>query len=149
MDTIRLQKDFKEFLRLLNEHDVEYLLICGYAVNYYGSVRTTGDMDVWVAMNSQNAAKLVEVLKAFGFSESSVQSDLFLTENKVTQIGFWPNRIDVLTSISGLTFAPCFTRRIVGEIDGLKISLLNLEDLKINKLISGRLKDLNDLENLS
>ncbi len=108
----------------------------------------TGDMDVWVAMNPLNAAKLVKVLKAFGFSESSARSDLFLSENAVTQIGFWPNRIDVLTSISGLKFAPCFARRIVGEIDGIAMNLLNLEDLKTNKLASGRFKDLNDLENL-
>lgn len=67
MATVRLPQDFKEFLRLLKEHDVRYLLIGAYAVNYYGYIRATGDMDVWVAVHPDNAEKLVHVLKQFGF----------------------------------------------------------------------------------
>lgn len=148
MDMIQLQKDFKEFLQLLNDHEVEYLLIGGYAVCFHGYVRATGDMDIWIARTSSNAAKMVKVLKAFGFSGTSVRSELFLTEHKVTQIGFPPHRIDVLTTISGLEFGPCYENRVVGVIDGVSLNLVNLEDLKKNKRLSGRHKDLSDLENL-
>ena len=80
---IRLPPDFKEFLQLLNSHQVEYLLIGGYAVGYYGYLRSTADMDIWIAIHHQNAQKMVTVLKEFGFDLPDLSPDLFLQENKV------------------------------------------------------------------
>ena len=145
---MQLPPDFKDFLRLLNLKQVEYLLIGGYAVSYYGYPRATGDMDVWIAINPQNAAKVVEALKEFGFNVPNLSVDLFMQENKVIRMGIPPLRLELLTTISGVKFADCFQEKLVAEIDGIEVNLISLKHLKLNKKASGRFKDLNDLENL-
>lgn len=149
MGTIRLPPDFKEFLRLLNSHQVEYLLIGGHAVGYHGYPRATADMDVWVAIHPQNAEKLVNALKEFGFGVPELSSDLFLKENQVVRMGVPPMRIEVLTTISGVDFRGCYAERIMDLIDGVEVSIINLKHLRANKKASGRHKDLDDLEHLS
>lgn len=148
MATIRLPPDFKEFLQLLNAHQVEYLLIGGYAVGYYGYPRATADMDIWIAVNSVNADKIVKALKAFGFDLPALSPSLFLSENQIIRLGEPPIRIEIITSISGMTFEACYAQRVVDTIDGTPANLISLEHLKANKKASGRYKDLNDLENL-
>ncbi|MDO8970637.1 MAG: hypothetical protein Q7U74_08115 [Saprospiraceae bacterium] len=146
---IRLPKDFKEFLQLLNDHHVEYLLVGGYAVGYHGYPRATADLDIWVAVTPRNARQLVEVFREFGFDVKGLKEDLFLQENKIIRIGEPPLRIEVMTSVSGVDFDACYQQRIVDTIDGIQVNFINLENLKTNKLAAGRHKDLNDLENLS
>ena len=148
MATIRLPPDFKEFLQLLNSEKVEYLLVGGYAVGYYGYPRSTGDMDIWIGMHPENAAALVRTLHAFGFSLDSLSTDLFLGANRVLRIGFPPLRIDLLTSVSGLDFATCYAHREAAVIDDAEVSLISLDDLKANKKAMGRAKDADDLEHL-
>lgn len=148
MATIQLPADFKEFLQLLNANNVEYLLIGGYAVGYYGYPRATVDMDIWIAVNPANAAQVVTTLKTFGFDLPELNEDLFLQENQVIRMGVPPMRLEILTSISGVTFETCFAERVVDEIDGVEVNLISLTHLKQNKFASGRYKDLNDLENL-
>mgnify|MGYP001120452983 CR=1 FL=1 len=148
MATIQLPPDFKEFLQLLNAHDVKYLLIGGYAVGYHGYPRATVDMDVWVAIHPQNAQKIVAVLTEFGFNLPELTTDLFLEKDKIIRMGIPPVRLEILTSISGVEFETCYQNRVEDELDGVQISLISLNDLKRNKLSSGRHKDLNDLENL-
>lgn len=149
MAKIRLPRDFKDFLELLKSHQVEYLLIGGYAVGYYGYPRATGDMDIWIAIHPQNAARVVATLKEFGFDVPNLSANLFLQENKITRMGIPPMRIEILTTISGVSFAECYTKRTTTVIDGIEINLISLPDLKINKKASGRFKDLGDLANLS
>jgi len=148
MATIQLPPDFKEFLQLLNSHKVEYLLIGGYAVGYYGYPRATGDMDIWIAVHPDNARRVVNALNEFGFPLPAEDTSLFLQENKITRMGVPPLRLEILTTISGVTFAECHAQREIREIDGVAVSLISLENLKKNKMASGRYKDLNDLENL-
>lgn len=148
MATIRLPPDFKEFLKLLNEHEVKYLLIGGYAVSYYGYPRSTGDMDIWIALHPQNATKLVQVLQNFGFAVPGLSADLFLQEGQIVRMGVPPLRIELLNTISGVAFEECYARRQINEIDGILVNLIHVQDLKLNKQASGRPKDLNDLENL-
>jgi predicted nucleotidyltransferase len=135
-------------LKLLNSKRVEYLLIGGYAVGYYGYPRATADMDVWVAMSPQNAARLVSALRTFGFDVPALEPELFLQQKQVVRLGEPPLRIEILTSISGLTFADCFPRRKKARLDGLRVNVISLQDLKRNKAASGRPKDLDDLEHL-
>jgi predicted nucleotidyltransferase len=144
----RLPDDFKEFLKLLNSHDVEYLLVGGHAVGHYGYVRNTADMDVWVAICLENARRIVATLEAFGFSRGSVTPDLFLAEDRVVSLGFPPLRLDVITTIAGVTFPECYSRRTRDVIDGVEVSIISLEDLKANKVASARPKDLVDLHEL-
>ncbi len=148
MATIQLPPDFKEFLQLLNVHNVKYLLIGGYAVGYHGYPRATVDMDIWVGIHPQNAQKIVAVLEEFGFDLPELNADLFLEKDKIIRMGVPPMRLEILTTISGVEFVTCFQNRIEDELDGIKINLIGLDDLKQNKLSSGRYKDLNDLENL-
>lgn len=148
MAMIQLPQDFKDFLKLLKSHEVKYLLIGGYAVIYHGFPRATGDMDIWVAVSPDNAFKLVDVLKDFGFEIPELSPNLFLAEGKVIRMGLPPIRLKILTSVSGVTFEECFNSRVVEMIDDVEINIINLEFLKKNKKASGRHKDLNDLENL-
>ncbi|MGK5093552.1 hypothetical protein WDW89_16275 [Deltaproteobacteria bacterium TL4] len=143
-----LPNDFKEFLRLLNEQAVAYLLIGGYAVGYHGYPRATNDMDIWVAIHEDNAKRLVSVLHQFGFKEADLTPELFLQKDKIIRMGLPPIRIEVLTSISGVEFETCYADRVCDTIDGVEISLISLPHLRINKLSSGRHKDLDDLEKL-
>jgi hypothetical protein len=144
-----LPPDFKEFLKLLKEHDVRYLLIGGYAVGYHGYARATDDMDIWVAIHPDNAQKLVSALKAFGLNDPNLTPELFLQKPKIIRMGFPPMRLEISTSISGVDFEECYQTRIVDTLDDIEINLIDLEHLKKNKKASGRAKDIADLENLS
>jgi predicted nucleotidyltransferase len=148
MATIHLPSDFKEFLKLLNAHKVEYLLIGGYAVGYHGYPRATADMDIWVAMNPENAEKIVAVLREFGFESTQLSAELFLKDWQIIRLGVPPVRIELATTVSGVNFSDCYSSRIVDTLDGVEISLISLGDLKINKKSAGRHNDLADLENL-
>ena len=145
----KLPKDFKEFLSLLGSHGVRYLLIGGYAVGYHGYPRATGDMDIWIALHPENAQKVVDTLREFGFDTPDLGPDLFLQDDGMVRMGNVPLRIEILTSISGVTFDECYSNRVVDAMDGIEVSIISLTDLKINKQASGRYKDLMDLEELS
>lgn len=148
MATILLPPDFKEFLSLLNSERIEYLLVGGYAVGYYGYPRATGDMDLWIAPTPQNAASMAKALKIFGFSSESIRPEIFLQRNKVVRMGMPPLRIDLLTDVTGVDFEQCFAEKTVDTIDGIQVNLISLEQLKTNKRAIGRSKDLDDLEHL-
>lgn len=148
MATVNLPPDFKEFLKLLNAHQVEYLLIGGHAVAYHGYPRATADMDIWVAGHPENARKILAVIKAFGFDSAKLTVELFLKEGQLFRMGVPPVRIEIATSISGVTFEECYAERVVDVLDDINVNLINLAHLKANKKAAGRHKDLNDLENL-
>ncbi len=148
MATTRLPADFKEFLRLLNVHRVEYLLIGGYAVGYYGYPRATADMDIWIAIQPANARKVVAVLKEFGFDLPDLSAEMFLTEWQIIRMGVPPVRIEIATTISGVNFRECYDEKVVDELDGVKVNLVSLKHLKANKKAAGRHQDLADIENL-
>ena len=145
---IELPNDFKEFLKLLNSYEVEYLLVGGYAVGYYGYPRATGDMDIWIAVHPDNANKLMRVLSDFGFGTVGLSEALFLQENKIIRMGNPPIRIEILTSISGVEFAECYAQRVTDVIDNVQVNLIDILHLKQNKQAAGRYKDLDDLDNL-
>jgi predicted nucleotidyltransferase len=145
---MKLPNDFKEFLKLLNAHSIEYLLIGGYAVGYYGYPRATADMDIWIAMNPANADRIVAVLKEFGFNPPDLSPDLFLKEWQIIRMGVPPVRIELATTISGVSFSECYKERVVAELDGVKTNLISLDHLKMNKKASARHQDIADLEHL-
>jgi hypothetical protein len=146
---LELANDYKEFLRLLRAHGVEYLLIGGWAVGYHGYPRATYDLDVWIALSPANADRVVKALAEFGFDGTELSPDLFLQPNKIVRMGIEPVRIEVMTSISGVEFDECYRERLETTLKDIPVSLINLRHLKINKQASGRLKDLADLEQLS
>jgi hypothetical protein len=148
MANVNVPPDFKEFLKSLVDHRVEYLLVGGYAVAYHGYPRTTADMDIWIAVDQKNANNLVAALKAFGFDTVELSPELFLEEGHIVRMGVQPMRIEIITSATGVNFKECYKNRVVDELDGVEAHIIDLDHLKINKKAVGRYKDLDDLENL-
>jgi hypothetical protein len=105
-------------------------------------------MDIWVAVSRENAARVAQALVDFGFESKDVPFSLFTEPGKIIRMGVPPMRLEIVTTISGVGFAACYARRTSAVIDGVPISIIGLDDLKINKRASGRHKDLNDLEQL-
>ena len=148
MGTIHLPQDFKEFFQSFNQHEVEYLLVGGYAVGYHGYPRATIDIDVWVASNPENARRVVAALEDFGFGGQALVEELFLESDQVVRMGLPPMRIEILTSISGVEFRDAYNQRIEDVLDGVPVKLISLHHLKANKVAAARAKDLADLEEL-
>lgn len=145
---MQLNQDFREFIELLNAKKVEYIIVGGYAVGFHGYPRYTGDIDVWIAVSNANAEKMIEVLREFGFTGLNITTNDFLKDDLIIQLGYEPVRIDILTSVTGLQFADCFEHCVIANFEGLPINFLDLDNLKKNKLATGRQKDLGDIENL-
>jgi len=143
-----LSKDFKEFIALLNKNNVKYLIVGGYAVAFHGHPRYTKDVDIWIEINPENADKIVTSIKQFGFDSLKLKQEDFLISDQIIQLGQPPNRIDILSTLSGVDFAKCYESRLQIEIDGININLINLDNLKKNKQACGRLQDLADIEKL-
>lgn len=149
MATPQLTPEFREFLRLLNSESVEYLLIGGYAVGCHGYVRYTDDIDFWVAITDENIQRLRDVLIRFGFSATTLPSPFFTDAVQVLRIGRRPNKLELFSTIPGVSFAACYQRRQTVTLDdGLAISVLSYDDLVSSKLASARPKDLADVDEL-
>jgi hypothetical protein len=148
MAKVELHPDFKDFLRLLNSHNVRYMLVGGYAVGYHGYPRATGDMDIWVERSESNSKNLAIAFREFGMPDEAITEKLFLETNKVIRMGVPPVRLEVITSASGVDFNECYANREVVEIDEIPVNFISLQDLKENKRAAGRHKDLEDLEHL-
>jgi hypothetical protein len=145
----RLPPDFKEFLRLLAEERIEYLLVGGYAVGFHGFPRPTGDLDIWIATSPENARRMVSALGKFGFASAGASQDLFTQPDRIVRMGVPPVRVEVMSSVSGLQFGECYARRVIATIDGVEASVISKADLVRNKAAAGRPKDLADLEQLN
>ncbi|HZY30864.1 MAG TPA: hypothetical protein VFF86_04395, partial [Candidatus Methylomirabilis sp.] len=115
---------------------------------YHGYPRATADMDIWIAVHSQNAERIVTALKEFGFDLPELPPALFLREGQMIRMGVPPVRIDIATTISGVRFGECYAARVVDVLDEVDVNLISLPHLKANKKAAGRHKDLDDLENL-
>lgn len=148
MAKLQLPPDFSEFLNLLNSEGVEYLLLGGYAVAYYGVPRATGDMDIWFDPAPANTVRLVAVLRKFGLPAEITPEQLQVAD-RVFRIGHPPLRIELLTRISGLDFSEAFARRRIIDISGVPVSLIDRDDLLRNKRAAGRRKDLDDVDRLA
>ncbi len=147
---MELDQDFKEFIQLLNKHEIEYLLIGGFAVALHGYVRNTVDIDFWINNNAKNSVKMVSVLNEFGFQSLNLSAADFEKEDVIIQLGYPPHRIDILTSPEGVTFSECFPKRLVAATtDGVQIQYIDLENLIKNKRAAGRSQDIADIDNLS
>ena len=144
----QLPDDFKEFLRLLGAHRVEYLLVGGYAVGLHGYPRATVDLDIWVSSTPPNAVRLVAALREFGFDVPALEPSLFLDPSSIVRFGVPPFRIEVMTAIDGVEFVACHRNALHTDIQGIPVPVISLEDLKTNKRAAGRHKDLADLDNL-
>jgi hypothetical protein len=144
-----LSQDFKEFIESLTESEVRYLVVGGYAVAFHGYPRYTKDLDVWIELTQENADRIIQALQQFGFGSLGLAYSDFLVRDQIIQLGYPPNRIDILTTLPGVEFSECYEHKIQVEIDHVPVNFIDLEHLRINKRASGRAQDLADLENLA
>ncbi len=143
-----LNQDFKEFIESLNKNKVRYLVIGGYAVAFHGHPRYTKDIDIWIGMDRENAANIVKALAEFGFASLGLKEEDFTTPDQIIQLGYPPERIDILTTPPGVNFEECYARRVETKMGGVLVNFIDVEDLKRNKKAAGRHQDLADVENL-
>jgi hypothetical protein len=141
-----LSPDFKEFIQSLNANDVRYLVIGGYAVALHGHPRYTKDLDIWLEGSQENARRLIQAIRDFGFASLDLKPQDFMEPDQVIQLGYPPNRIDLLTFVDGVDFADCYSTRVTEELDGVAVHFISLENLRKNKKACGRPQDLADLE---
>jgi hypothetical protein len=144
-----LPKDLREFLESLNSKKVEYVIVGGYAQAFHGRPRFTGDIDVLVRPSRENGVRLKAALAEFGFGQLGLSEEDFLSEGQVVQLGVAPNRIDILTSITGCKFDEVWRTRIAAELAGVSVNMIAREAYIKNKRASGRAQDLADLDALA
>lgn len=141
-------KDLREFIESLNSHGVEYLIVGAHALAFHGFPRYTGHVDLLLRSTPDNAARVEKVLIAFSFASLGLSATDFLQPERVVQLGLAPSRIDLLTSLTGVTFEDAWDKRVSGELDGLPVAFLSRETLIKNKRATGRTQDAADVENL-
>jgi hypothetical protein len=142
---------YRELLQLLNEFEVEYLIVGGFAVMKYGEPRYTKDLDLWVHNSAENSRRVVEALKKFGapIDHDGITQHTFAEKQVVYQIGIAPVRIDILTEITGVEFSNAWRRRVPSTFFGVPVHFISLDDLATNKRALGQSSDLKDLKQRS
>lgn len=143
-----MQKDLREFIELFNANGVRYVIVGGYALAFHGYPRQTGDVDFFVECSPDNARRIMQALQQFGFGETGVSESDFLNDDCIIQLGFPPNRIDITTTIEGVTFDLAWSHRVASDLDGLPVSFISKELLIRNKKASDRPQDRADIEAL-
>jgi hypothetical protein len=143
-----LQKDLREFIELLNALKVRFVIVGAFAVAYHGYFRYTSDIDLFIDSSLENATRIFRAVEQFGFGDLKLTVEDFTQEDQVVQLGVSPNRIDVMTFLSGVSFDEAWASREQGELDGLSVPFISRDMLKRNKMACGRLQDLADLEYL-
>ncbi|MFW5857616.1 MAG: hypothetical protein ACOCX4_07050 [Planctomycetota bacterium] len=143
-----IHPDFKELLRLLEEHRVDYMIVGGYAVAYHGYPRFTKDLDIFFDASDDNIGRLRAALMAFAFDEESLPVDVFKAMGNVLTFGAEPSRVDLLNSIDGITYQEARPSIVRGSYDDLAVSFIGLDALLQNKRATERTRDKADLEEL-
>ena len=143
-----LNRDLREFIELLNSRRVDYVIVGAHCLAFHGRPRYTGDLDILIQPTAANATRLLELLHSFGFSDARFDPSDFTQTEQVIQLGRPPNRIDLLTSLTGVSTGAAFSSKIAAEIDGVPVFVLSKEMLIQNKRAVGRPQDLADLEHL-
>jgi predicted nucleotidyltransferase len=141
-------QDMKEFIELLEKYQVEYVVVGGFAVNYYGYIRTTQDIDILIFPSLKNAQNIINALDEFGFGSAGITRDSFETSGTAVHLGVEPNRIDLLTNLKGVSNEEIFKRKKRIKYEKMSLNIISLNDLLECKRCSDRLKDLADVDEL-
>jgi len=145
---MEIQQDFKDLLELFNAHKVEYIIVGGYALAFHGAPRYTGDIDIFVKPDDENAARIMSALEVFGFGSVGLAAQDFERPGQVVQLGVPPVRVDIITSISGVSWNEAFSQRAAGKYGDIQVHYIGHKQFIMNKKAMGRKKDLADLEAL-
>ena len=145
---MEIQQDFKELLELFNKHNVEYVIVGGYALAFHGAPRYTGDMDIYVNPDAINASRIIKALEDFGFGSVGLTAADFERPGQIIQLGVPPVRVDIITSITGVSWEDAFSTRVQGKYGDIPVYFIGREQFVMNKRALGRKRDLADLEAL-
>jgi len=145
---MNLNRDFQEFVELFVAHEVEFLIVGGYALAAHGHPRYTKDLDVWVWVGPENARRVLTAVEEFGFDGLGLTAEDFQASESMIQLGHEPQRIDILTFASGLDFREAYANRVYVTVGKVQVPFLSVEDLRINKLAAGRPRDVADVADL-
>ena len=145
---MEVQPDFRDLLKLFNAHKVEFVVIGGYALAFHGAPRYTGDLDIFVKPDPENAQRIMKALGAFGFGSLELTAEDFQSPDRVIQLGVPPVRIDILTSVTNITWETAAANRIEGKYGDVVVFYMGRAEFVANKRAVGRKKDLADLEAL-
>ena len=142
---MKLPEDFKEFIELLIDYRVRYLIVGGYAVGFHSRPKFTQDLDIWIENSEENAQRVLSVLSDCGFGDLEIAIKYLTNPDSVLKLGQAPLRIDLVTSVSGLNFSDAFHKKVKGKYFGVSVNFISMEDMIKNKKASGRKKDLDDI----
>jgi hypothetical protein len=145
---MELQPDYRDLLVLLNAHSVEFIIVGGYALAFHGAPRFTGDLDILIRANPENADRVMRALEEFGFGSTGLKAKDFLSPDKVVQLGVPPVRVDILTSLTGVAWEEAFSGRVASKYGDVPVYFMGREQFVVNKRALGRKRDLADLEAL-
>lgn len=144
---MEVYQDLKEFIELLNENKVEYLIVGGYASSFHSRPRYTKDIDIWVNPTKANAKRVIKALNQFGFENINISISDLTNKDQFIQLGYAPIRIDLITGMLGLKFSAAYRNKAIGTYGNIKnVKYISAEDLITNKTLSGRKQDLFDVE---
>jgi len=144
-----MNQDFVDLLQSFIDHDVRFMVVGAYALAVHGRPRATGDLDVWVEPSPGNAARVMEALAAFGAPMGDVSEADFAAPGVVYQMGVPPGRIDILTALTGISFAEAWPQRVLQPLGAMRVPVIGREAFVRNKRATGRAKDLGDIEDLT
>jgi hypothetical protein len=145
---MEVQKDFRELLALFNEHKVEYVIVGGYALAFHGAPRYTGDIDILIHPDTANAHRILAALDEFGFGSVDLKAADFQKQGNVIQLGVPPVRVDIITSLTGVSWEDVCAGRVQGKYGDIPVHYIGREQFISNKRAVGRKKDLADIEAL-
>ena len=146
---MEIQQDFRDLLELFNSNKVEYIIVGGYALAFHGAPRYTGDIDIYAKPDTRNAEQIMSALDKFGFGSVGLAAADFVKPGQVVQLGVPPVRIDIITSIGGVSWDEAFTGRVAGRYGDVDVYYLGRAQFIQNKRSVGRKKDLADIEALN
>lgn len=145
---MKVEKDYEEFLELLNAHEVKYCVVGAFALAFHARPRYTKDLDVFIEPASDNAGKIIRVIKEFGFESINLTEKDFEKVDQIIQLGYEPVRIDLLTSISGCDFKEVWDNKVISKYGNVEVNFIGKVELLKNKRASGRKQDLADIDTI-
>lgn len=145
---MNIQPDFEELLRLLEKHDVRYLIVGGYAVAFHGYPRFTKDIDIFYSNSTENVQAILKALKDFGFTDKELSAANFLEKGSIITFGIEPVRVDMINAITGVEFEEAWKNRVCGKYGKTEAQFIGMRELMINKSSTHHSQDLADYEKL-
>jgi len=143
---MEIQQDYRDLLASLNAHGVEFIIVGAYALAYHGAPRLTGDLDILVDVSGENSVRVMDALREFGFESPDLAPEDFQQPDNVIQLGVPPLRVDILTTLTGVSWAEASSGKVAAAYGDVPVFYLGRKEFVANKRALGRKRDLADIE---